>query len=80
MAQLIGVPNELAEDEKRVALTPETAGRIQKLGYKLQIEKGAGESANFSDAAYTDAGVEVVDDVWASSIHVIRNSFRYRHR
>ncbi len=72
MAQLIGVPNELEEDEKRVALTPETAGRIQKLGYKLQIEKGAGESANFSDAAYSEAGVEIVDDVWASSDIVMK--------
>ena len=72
MAQLVGVPNELAEDEKRVALTPETAGRIQKLGYKLQIEKGAGESANFSDAAYAEAGVEVVDDVWANSDIVMK--------
>ncbi len=72
MAQLIGVPNEVAEDEKRVALTPETAGRIHKLGYKLQIEKGAGESANFSDAAYSEAGVDVVDDVWASSDIVMK--------
>ncbi|MCL4160531.1 UNVERIFIED_CONTAM: hypothetical protein GTU68_051206, partial [Idotea baltica] len=72
MAHLIGVPNEVAEDEKRVALTPETAGRIQKLGYKLQIEKSAGESANFSDEAYRAAGVEVVDDVWASSDIVMK--------
>jgi NAD(P) transhydrogenase subunit alpha len=72
MAQLIGVPNEVAEDEKRVALTPETAGRIHKLGYKIQIEKGAGESANFSDAAYREAGVEVVDDVWGSSDIVMK--------
>jgi NAD(P) transhydrogenase subunit alpha len=67
MAQLIGVPNEVAEGERRVALTPETAGRIQKLGYQLQIERGAGESANFSDDAYIEAGVNVVDDVWSSA-------------
>ena len=72
MAQLIGVPNEVAEDEKRVALTPETAGRIHKLGYKIQIEKGAGLSANFSDDSYRDAGVEVVDDVWGSSDIVMK--------
>ncbi len=72
MAQTVGVPKELAEDEKRVALTPETAGRIQKLGYKLQIEKGAGEDANFSDDAYRDAGVDVVDNVWDSADIVMK--------
>ena len=66
----IGVPKETQKDEHRVALTPETAGRIQKLGYELRIQKGAGEDANFSDDAYREAGVEVVDkvgDVWKGS-------------
>ncbi|MEZ5931415.1 MAG: Re/Si-specific NAD(P)(+) transhydrogenase subunit alpha [Alphaproteobacteria bacterium] len=66
----IGVPKETQKDEKRVALTPETAGRIQKLGYKLKIQKGAGADANFSDEAYRDAGVEVVDrvgDLWKNA-------------
>jgi len=66
----IGVPKESQKDEKRVALTPETAGRIQKLGYKLRIQKGAGAEANFSDDAYSEAGVEVVDkvaDLWKGS-------------
>ena len=67
---VIGVPKESQKDEKRVALTPETAGRIQKLGYRLKVQKGAGVEANFSDQAYVDAGVEVVDrvgDLWKSS-------------
>ena len=66
----IGVPKETQKDEHRVALTPETAGRIQKLGYELRIQKGAGADANFSDEAYREAGVEVVDkvgDVWKGS-------------
>ncbi len=65
MAQTIGVPREVLEGEKRVALTPETAGRIQKLGYTLLIESGAGAAANFSDEVYRDAGVEVVPDAKA---------------
>ena len=63
----IGVPKESQKDEKRVALTPETAGRIQKLGYQLMIQKGAGAEANFSDTAYEEAGVKVVGrvgDLW----------------
>ena len=59
----IGVPKEIYEGEKRVALTPETAKHIQKLGYKLRVESGAGLASNFSDDAYTAAGVEVVSDV-----------------
>ena len=51
-----------SEKPKRVALTPETAGRIQKLGYEIQIQSGAGEAANFSDEAYRDAGVEIAGD------------------
>ena len=67
MSMTIAVPKEITEGERRVALTPETAGRIQKLGYQLKIEKGAGAEASFTDEAYREAGVEVVDnaaDVW----------------
>ncbi|MGI9487713.1 MAG: Re/Si-specific NAD(P)(+) transhydrogenase subunit alpha [Geminicoccaceae bacterium] len=67
---IIGVPKETQKDEKRVALTPETATRIQKLGYELRIQKGAGADANFSDEAYSEAGVKVVDrvgDLWKGS-------------
>jgi len=75
MGMKIGVPKEILEDEKRVALTPETAGRIQKLGYSLQIESGAGLAANFSDQVYKDAGVDVLpnaDAVWSGSDIVMK--------
>ena len=68
----IGVPKEVNAGEKRVALTPETAGRIQKLGFDISVESGAGASAQFSDAAYREAGVEVVDDtrkLWGRGCH-----------
>ena len=58
---LVGVPKETRAGERRVALTPETAGRIAKLGHELLIESGAGSDADFSDEAYREAGVEVVD-------------------
>ena len=75
MGMKVGIPKEIGTDEKRVALTPETAGRIQKLGYALQIESGAGEAANFSDDAYREAGVEVLpnaDAVWSGSDIVMK--------
>jgi len=58
----IGVPKESHDGERRVALTPETAKHIQKLGHTLRVESGAGLAASISDQAYTEAGVEVIND------------------
>ncbi|SHG81349.1 NAD(P) transhydrogenase subunit alpha [Cognatiyoonia sediminum] len=56
----IGSPKEIFEGEDRVAMTPASAKDLQKLGYDCVIETGAGAAAGFSDAAYKEAGVEVV--------------------
>ncbi|MFT6168748.1 MAG: NAD(P) transhydrogenase subunit alpha [Celeribacter sp.] len=56
----IGVPKELFEGEARVALTPDSAKQLQKLGYDCVIETGAGALAGFADKDYKEAGVEVV--------------------
>lgn len=55
----IGVPKEIFEGEARVAMTPDSARALQKLGYECAIETGAGMLAGFSDAAYEDAGVQI---------------------
>ena len=56
----IGTPKEVFDGENRVAMTPESALQLQKLGHECVIETGAGDNAGFSDAAYKEAGVEVV--------------------
>ena len=56
----IGIPKELHDGEKRVATTPEVATQLQKLGFTVAIESGAGAAANFTDAAYAAAGVTIV--------------------
>ncbi|MDQ2095413.1 Re/Si-specific NAD(P)(+) transhydrogenase subunit alpha [Rhodalgimonas zhirmunskyi] len=56
----IGTPKEVAEGEARVAMTPDSALQLQKLGYECLIETGAGSAAGFTDAAYEEAGVTVV--------------------
>ncbi|MEM7440527.1 MAG: Re/Si-specific NAD(P)(+) transhydrogenase subunit alpha [Pseudomonadota bacterium] len=56
----IGTPKEVAEGEARVAMTPDSAAQLQKLGYECVIESGAGDAARFSDQDYKNAGVEVV--------------------
>ena len=56
----IGTPKEIFEGENRVAMTPDSARQLQKLGHECVIETGAGANAGFSDALYKEAGVEVV--------------------
>ncbi|MGO0305312.1 Re/Si-specific NAD(P)(+) transhydrogenase subunit alpha [Endozoicomonas acroporae] len=66
----IGIPGEIQENENRVAATPDTVGKLQKLGFDVVIERGAGVKANFGDEAFTQAGARVVDrdEVWNSDI------------
>ncbi len=71
----IGVLKEIYEGEKRVATTPDVAEQLQKLGYSVCIEAGAGVKASYSDDAYREAGVEVLEDtkeVWASADIIIK--------
>ncbi len=60
MTVKIGAPKEIEPGEARVAMTPDSALQLQKLGYDCVIEAGAGVAAGFTDAAYKSAGVAVV--------------------
>jgi len=71
----IGVPKENEQGEKRVALTPDVAIKMQKLGFTVAIESGAGEEASFSDDEFVKAGVEVVSDpheLWQNSDIILK--------
>ena len=57
----IGSPKEVMPREARVAMTPESALQLQKLGHECFIEGGAGALAGFSDTDYQAVGVTVVD-------------------
>jgi NAD(P) transhydrogenase subunit alpha len=61
----IGAPKEILEGEARVAMTPDSALHLARLGHSCCIEAGAGAKAGFSDAAYAAAGVEVLPDAAA---------------
>ena len=54
----IGVPME-PEGETRVAIVPGSMKKLQKAGFEVVIEKGAGIAANYSDVEYTEAGATV---------------------
>jgi H+-translocating NAD(P) transhydrogenase subunit alpha len=58
----IAVPKESAQSERRVALVPETVGRLVKSGLSVAVEHDAGIAAGFPDAAYAEAGATIVAD------------------
>ena len=71
----IGVPKELFEEERRVALTPDSAKQLQKLGYDVLVESDAGDKANYSNQAYAEAGVTVVDNaqsLWSEADIILK--------
>ena len=59
MSLTIGVPRETFAGEKRVAAAPEVVEKLIKLGFKVRIESGAGDAANFGDAAFVAAGASI---------------------
>tara|TARA_B110000037_G_scaffold66542_1_gene80976 strand:+ start:731 stop:2293 length:1563 start_codon:yes stop_codon:yes gene_type:complete len=71
----IGSPKEIYKGENRIAMTPESAKQLQKLGYECIIETGAGNNSNFSDNTFKDAGVKVVknsDQLWKESDIILK--------
>src|SRR4030095_14161254 len=75
MPPVIGGPKETAADEKRVATVPEIVERLIKLGFKVVVQSGAGDPANFSDDTYRAAGAAIADTaaaVWAASDSVFK--------
>jgi NAD(P) transhydrogenase subunit alpha len=56
----IGIAKETRAGETRVAATPDSVKKLIKKGFRVQVAKGAGEQAHFTDAAYAAAGAEMV--------------------
>jgi NAD(P) transhydrogenase subunit alpha len=73
--QRIGVPRETYPGEKRVATVPDVVEKLIKLGFKVAVESGAGDAANFSDESYRAVGAEVLPDavaLWSASDIVLK--------
>jgi NAD(P) transhydrogenase subunit alpha len=52
----IAVPREAAAGEGRVALVPETVGRLVTDGFEVVVERGAGAAGGYPDEGYAEAG------------------------
>ncbi len=64
----VGIPGESAAGEKRVAGTPESAKRLRELGFSVEVERGAGVRAGYSDASYEAVGATLVDAAWEADV------------
>src|SRR5579884_4453027 len=72
LAMRVGVARESASGERRVALVPETVGKLAAAGFELVVEPGAGEPASFPDGAYRDAGAALGDPWDAEAVVKVR--------
>ena len=72
---LIGIPREILPEERRVAIAPGHVTNLQKLGYDLLVESGAGVKANFPDSLYVETGAKVAGrtaDVWKKADIILK--------
>ena len=65
MKRLLGIPREVHAGEQRVSATPDTIKKLQKLGFEVCVETGAGTAAGFSDSAYEEVGASLVESASA---------------
>ena len=68
----VGIPRETTEGERRVALVPETVGKLAAGGFELVVEKGAGAPASFPDDAYSESGATIGDPWDADAVVKVR--------
>lgn len=68
----VGIPKEIFQNEKRVALSPAGVQALVKQGFNVVVESGAGEASKFSDDHYRAAGAQIqgTKEVLASDLVV----------
>ncbi|CAH2068747.1 unnamed protein product, partial [Iphiclides podalirius] len=55
----VGVPKEVWQDERRVAVVPAVVSKLVKKGFNVNIEENAGVLANFPNKSYEEAGAKI---------------------
>lgn len=71
----IGIPREIYPNECRVSATPDTATKLQKLGFTVLIESNAGEKASFSDRVYEEIGCKIIhnrEQLWQEADIILK--------
>ena len=78
---IIGIPKETLNAEARVAMTPANVEKLCQRGCQVLIQAGAGEAADYPNAAYRASGAEILldrDEIFAraqviTQVNVITN-------
>src|ERR1035437_9975899 len=73
MTKTLGVPAEVKDGERRVALDPHAVAMLTSVGLKVLVECGAGVAAGFSNAEYQVAVADLVsnaEEVWGADLVV----------
>lgn len=71
----IGIPKEIKNNERRVAVTPAGVLSLAKAGHQVFVEKEAGLGSGFPDASYAEAGAVVTAsaaDVWDRAEMIVK--------
>ncbi len=70
MLLLIGIPKEVKNNERRVALTPSGVTSFIKAGHQVLVEDAAGKESGFLNEAYKAAGAEIgtAKEAWAAEL------------
>jgi NAD(P) transhydrogenase subunit alpha len=68
---IVGVPTEIVEGERRVALIPDAVKGLVAGGLQVAVEAGAGSRSGFDDAAYAAAGARIADRAAALGADVV---------
>jgi len=67
---IIGIPKESLKGENRVAGSPTSVSALIKLGFTVQVQKGAGTKASITDGEFSEKDAEIVTKAkcWQSDI------------
>jgi NAD(P) transhydrogenase subunit alpha len=60
---VIAVPKEILPGENRVSITPDVASKLIKKSFQVNVEKGAGEGAGYTDEQYEKVGAKLYDNL-----------------
>ncbi|XP_032530096.2 NAD(P) transhydrogenase, mitochondrial-like [Danaus plexippus] len=66
----VGIPKEIWQDERRVAIVPAVVSKLVKKGFTVNVEENAGTLANFPNKTYEEVGAKItsVKDAYGSNI------------
>jgi len=67
---IIGIPKETLSGENRVSGSPSSISALIKLGFSIQVQKGAGVKASFTDEEYiqSEASIVAKKKCWQSDV------------